>query len=292
MPRRGLPPGPAALAFAALLAGCREGSTPAASLSFTPAAVRLAYPQSAAVKLSWRPARELDRLHGKPLVFVHLLDRAEGTSTVLRTFDHALPQAWAAGKPQDYELDLYQSALAEPLPPGRYVLSLGLYDDSWGYRWPLQTGGPEAARREYRVATVEVSGADPSAPKFSFSAGWRETEAVPTRQVLAHRCLSGPASLLIGEIRAAGTLRLLWTIPGQPRIAFASTCEEGRRETLAIGQTWVSVRVPADMAGGRCELRVEPEQPPAGAAMAPAPAACLEVLAWRPDARAATGDKP
>jgi hypothetical protein len=173
-------------------------------------------------------------------------------------------------------------------------LSLGLYDDSWGYRWPLETGGPAVGRREYRVATVEVSGPDPSAPKFSFSENWKPAEAVPTRQVLAHRCLERPATLLVEEIRAGGSLRLQWTVPESPgaAVALATSCEPGRRETLGPGKAWVSVRVPAGLTGRRCEVRLEPDLPPPGSAPALPASVCLEVLAWRPDTAAPTGVRP
>jgi hypothetical protein len=233
--------------------------------------------------------RALDRLHGSPVVFVHLLDRTGQRSTLVRTFDHALPSPWTAGQPQDDEIDVYQSALADPLPPGRYVLSLGLYDDSWGYRWRLETG-PEVARREYSAASVEVSGPDPSAPKFSFSGGWQPIEAVPTRQVLAHRCLAAPATLSVDEIRAPGVLRLQWTIPSG--LALATTCEAGKEEKLGAGRQWIGIRLPFGAGGGRCEVRLDPGALPANVPAGPAIATCLEVLSWRPDQPSATGLKP
>lgn len=286
--------GVVSLALAAAAGACGRNTAPAGSVSFAPEIVRLWYPQSVAARIDWRPARELDRLHGRPVVFVHLLDQAAGRLTVLRTFDHALPKAWVAGQPQAYEIDLYQSSLSEPLAPGRYVLSLGLYDDSWGYRWPLETGGRDVARREYRVATVEVVGPDPSAPKFSFSDGWKPAEAVPTKQVLAHRCFERPSTLLVEEIRAGGSLRLLWAISESPgaAVTLATTCEPGRREILGPGKAWVSIRVAADLTGGRCEVRLEPDLPAASAPPALPAAGCLEVLAWRPNTAASAGVRP
>jgi hypothetical protein len=274
--------------LAAVLVTCRGGSDPVGSVSLDPNIVRLGYPQSVAVRFRWRPVRALDRLHGSPVVFVHLLDRTGRASTLMRTYDHALPSPWTAGRPQDDEIDVYQSALADPLPPGRYVLSLGLYDDSWGYRWPLETG-PEVARREYSAASVEVSGPDPFAPKFSFAGDWQPIEAVPTRQVLAHRCLAGPATLSVGEIRAPGILRLQWTIPSG--LALATTCETGRDEKLGPGRPWVGIRLPASAGGGRCEIRLDPGAPPANVPAGRAAATCLEVLSWRPDQASATGSK-
>jgi hypothetical protein len=275
--------------LAAGLAACRGGSDPVGSVSLDTNVVRLGYPQSVAVRFRWRPVRALDRLHGSPVVFVHLLDRTAKTSTLLRTFDHALPSPWTAGQPQDDEVDVYQSALADPLPPGRYVLSLGLYDDSWGYRWPLTTG-PEVASREYSAASVEVTGPDPSAPKFSFSGGWQPIEAVSTRQVLAHRCLAEPATLSISEIRAPGVVRLQWTIPSG--LALATTCETGRDERLGVGRPWVGIRLPSSAGGSRCEVRLDPGAPSANVSGGRASATCLEVLSWRPDQATAAGSRP
>jgi len=271
------------------LAACRARSDPAGSVSLEPNIVRLGYPQSAAVRFHWQPRRALDRLHGSPVAFVHLLDRTGKTSVLLRTFDHALPAAWTAGQPLEEEIDVYQSALADPLPPGRYVLSLGLYDDSWGYRWQLEAG-PEVANREYSAAQVEVSGPDPTAPKFSFAGGWRPIEAVATRQVLAHRCLTGPATLSVEEIRAPGILRLQWTNPSG--LTLATSCEAGRDGKLAVGRPWVGIRLPARDGGGRCEVRVDPGAPPENVPAGSAVATCLEVLSWRPDLAPGAASKP
>ena len=278
----------AALTLAGALTGaaaCRGSGGPAGAVSFDPAVVHLGYPDHAVARLAWRPARALDRMHGKPVVFLHLLRQDKNDKSLVRTFDHALPDPWLPGRQQAYDVDLYQSALAEPLPPGRHVLSLGLYDDSWGYRWLLAAGGLEVGRREYQVATVDVTGPDPSAPRFSFSGEWLEPEAVPTRQVLARRCLRGPATLSVEDIRAGGSLRLLWTVadPRGPAIGLATTCAVGRSQILGTGNTWVSVRIQPDAAGGSCQIRIDPSGQPSSEASPGLAAACLDVLAWRSD---------
>ena len=265
---------------AAAAAACSRGSSPVGGLLFEPGQVRLTYPGSAAAKLSWTPTRDLDRRHGEAVVFVHVLDRAGGRSKVLRTFDHPLPAPWIPGRPQSYELDLYQSALSDPLPPGRYDLAVGLYDDSWGYRWPLDTHGAEAERREYRVGALDVTGPDPSAPRFVFDGPWRPLEAVSTKQVQARRCLAGPARLAVEGIHAAGTVRLQWSISEAPGSALmvTTTCGAGATERPTKRRPWIGVSVAADAPGGRCEISCEPSPPksPTGE-----PTACLEVLAWR-----------
>ena len=247
-----------------------------------PAAVRLAYPQSLPLKLDWQPARVLDRQHGRPVAFVHLTLPSEKKNVVLRTFDHPLPKAWSAGQPQSYEIEIYQSALSEPVPPGHYVLSLGLYDGDWGYRWPLQTAGQEVAKREYQIATVEVTGPDPTAPVFQFAGAWQPLEKVPTKQVLDQRCFTAAASVAV-EATAPGTVRLLVSTPphGPSQVRVTSSCAVGWSETVGPEiRKWVG----ADVGAGRCEIRLEPAAP-SSAASAGAPAgACLEVLAWRPAA--------
>ena len=264
------------------LSGCGSADTPAGSVKAQPAALRLDYPQDAALKLDWQPSRLLDRQHGRPVVFMHLLTVGERRNVVWRTFDHPLPKAWNVGQPQADEIDLFQSALAEPIPPGRYVLSVGLYDEAEGYRWPL-TAGREVARREYEIATVVVGGPDPVAPKFEFSGGWLPIEKLPNKQVLARRSFSGPASVAV-EAGVAGTVRLLVTQPprgGPPQVRVTSSCSPGWSETVgATSQRWIGVEVSG---GSRCTIGLEP-QTQSGGGTFPSLAApsSLDVLAWRP----------
>jgi hypothetical protein len=264
-------------------ASCRgAGSEPAGRVTVEPAAVRLAYPQSLPLKLDWQPARALDRQHGRPVAFVHLAVPSEKKNVVLRTFDHPLPKAWSAGQPQSYEIEIYQSALSEPVPPGRYVLSLGLYDGDWGYRWPLQTAGPEVAKREYQIATVEVAGPDPTAPGFEFAGAWQPLAKVPTKQVLDVRCFTAAASVAV-QATAPGAVRLLVSTPahGPSQVRVTSSCAPQWSETVGPEtRKWIG----AEIGAGHCEIRLEPAAP-SSATSAGAPAsACLEVLAWRPKA--------
>jgi len=270
------------LALAALGAStCKSrGSEPAGRVTAEPSVIRLAYPESVPLRLDWQPARALDRQHGRPIAFVHLILPTQKKNVLVRTFDHALPKAWNAGQPQNDVIDLYQSSLTDPIPPGRYALSLGLYDESWGYRWPLQTAGPEVARREYQVATVEVAGPDPSAPKFGFSGAWKPAESVATKQVLARRCFTGAASVAV-EAAAAGTVRLLVTVPphGPSQVRMTSSCASKDSQTIGPeSQKWIGVGV----APGRCEIGFEPAPPTFPMPDTKPLSACLEVLSWRP----------
>jgi hypothetical protein len=257
--------------------GGKTRSEPAGRVTATPAMVRVLYPQSVPLSIAWEPLRPLDGRRGRAIAFVHLVRTDERKNEIFRTFDHFLPKPWIPGETQTDEIDLYQSALAEALAPGRYVLSVGLYDEATGYRWPLASG-PEIARREYRLAEVEVGGPDPTAPALDFSGGWQPAEKLPTRQVLERRPFVG-ASRLSVQSQAAGSLRLLVTVPpkGGPetvRLAPCSASSEG--ETVPAGKSrWFSV----DVAPGGCTIDLEPSLP--GGPTSPVPAS-LDVVAWRP----------
>ena len=147
-----------AAAAMALFAGCGR-DRPVAELRAEPAEVRLDYPRFVDLTLTFRITGEPPGGPGPlPIVFVHLLD---GAGTVVRTFDHTFPEPWKVGATVTDRVTLYQSALARPLTPGRYRLTVGLYDPE--RRWPL-TAGIEADRREYVAADVIVSGNDSQRP--------------------------------------------------------------------------------------------------------------------------------
>ena len=264
-------------AVALIRCGGRANSEPAGRVTTPSGMVKLLYPQSIPITLTWQPARPLDRRHGRVVAFVHLVRTGERRNEVFRTFDHALPKAWIPGEAQTDEVDLYQSALAEPLPPGRYVLSIGLYDEAGGYRWPLATG-PEIARREYRLADVEVGGADPTAPKLDFSGGWQPVEILQNKQVLSRRPFVG-ASRVSFTSQAAGSVRVLVSLPptgGPDSVRVAPSCAMDAAQTVPAGRSrWVIVDVPA----GPCHIDFEPS-PPEGPRTPVA--ASLDVLSWRP----------
>jgi hypothetical protein len=269
----------ALLQAAVALAGCggRGNSEPAGRVSTPSATLKLLYPQSVPIPVTWEPARPLDRRHGRVVAFVHLVRTSERRNEVFRTFDHALPKAWIPGESQTDEIDLYQSALAEPLAPGQYVLSIGLYDESWGYRWPLATG-PEIAKREYRLADVEVGGADPTAPKFEFSGGWQPVEALHNKQVVSRRPFMGESHVSF-ESQAPGSMRMLVSLPqtgGPDSVRVSPSCAPEAGQTVAAGTSrWVFV----DISPGPCRIDFEPS-PPVGPKSPVAPS--LDVLSWRP----------
>jgi hypothetical protein len=270
--------------FAAVAAGCGRGA-PVASLRTSPAAIRLGYPEAALLHFDWSPSAALEKSGGNPTVFVHVLD---GKGAVRRTFDHPFPRPWSGGTPVSYDIELYQSALAAPLPPGTYTLSAGLYDPSSGRRWGLTTGGAERGRHEYRIGAVEVPpAASVTAARFEFVGEWGPVEPDPSVQVLARRRLSGPASLRFSAAPGSqGSLRLALTVH-TAALAVESDCAPAAPRRLDPGYHWVGFDLPPS---GVCNVRF-PDAPtrasgPAetlesAARRATEPLTSLDVAAWR-----------
>lgn len=198
------------------LAACGGAGPPVGTLSVEPGTVHLPYPGFADLTLTWEPAAELSGLEGRPTVFVHLLDES---GDLVRTFDQPLPAPWAPGSPQTQVIRLYQSALAEALPTGRYRLTSGLYSPADGRRWPLTAEGEAVGDHEYHAGWVEVPAAPAPEPRFSFDGEWLPLESGTDRQILARRWLSGPAVIRL-ESDAAGTawLRLRIPVPDAPGV--------------------------------------------------------------------------
>jgi len=107
---------------AALAAGCGGKQTPVARVEVDPRLVQVPFSEARAVRLTWTPSAPLEG--ETPTVFVHLLDDKKKVS---RTFDHPFPQRWREGAPLTDEFKVYQSALAQPLPAGKYQVVVGLY---------------------------------------------------------------------------------------------------------------------------------------------------------------------
>src|SRR5688572_1605218 len=309
-----------AAAFLALAgAGC-GGDRPVAELEAQPAELRLDYPRFAVLTLTFRITGERPGGPGPlPIVFVHLLD---GSGTVVRTFDHPFPAAWRVGATVEDRVTLYQSALARPLAPGPYRLTVGLYDPE--RRWPL-AAGVEADRREYVAATVAVGGTDPDVPSFHFSESWLPPQSRGDVQVLAQRWLSGEGRIRLTGIRQGGTLWLRLRIPppqfegftltlaegaAQPAVLVSSGCSGGEEVSLSgSGAHEVSLRVdpieakkgeapaaaaggPEEGTGGACEISLRPNFSFTSGAQALRQSAALEVLAWGPQQPAPPAPAP
>jgi len=187
-----------------------------ARLRVEPGLLAVPFPGYRELRIDLLPTSELVGAEGKevgePILFVHLLGEP---GEVLRTFDQPLPSRWQLGKRQRYPLRIFQSAMARPLPPGRYGLSVGLYE-AGGRRWPLDVRGEEVDRYEYLVAEVEVPPAAAGEPTFDFSAGWSAPEVGNDQQVLARRWLGTEGRITIGGVVPPGRLWLTLRIPASP----------------------------------------------------------------------------
>jgi hypothetical protein len=241
--------------------------------------VSLSHPAVAPLRFRWNPTAPLGRVAGKPRVFVHVLD---GGRRLLRTFDHPLPETWTPGRPLDYEIELYQSAIAEPLAAGAYEITVGLYDDGAKKRWPLQVDGEEVGRQEYRLATLVAPAAPAPAPTFEFSGAWRAVEPGSSKQVVARRCLDGEGRIAVGALPSAGTVRVAASIlasggPAVSRWTVSASCSTQEVSVTGTDLTWVAVPL-APAEGPACELRFLPSVSAGGMSQP----LCLEVLAWRP----------
>jgi len=269
-----------ALALGILGSSCADPE-PAGSLGVTPTAFRLAHGESVTVRLTWTPSRRLTESQAAPTAFVHLL---QATRTAVRTFDHRLPGSWEPGTPLTYELDIAQSALAEPLPEGNYRLAVGLYDEASGYRWPLVTEGEDLDRHAYAVATVEV--VPPQvAERFQFTGGWREVEAGITKQIVAWRWLQAGGTVRTHAAGGALTLRFrLGELPenaaGNPAssLAIDGDCLLAPAAVEGSGPLEVSLPLRHGSPDEPCSLRLRPQGAGGGNW------ARLDSIAWRPPA--------
>jgi hypothetical protein len=264
---------PAVLALSAALAACDTAPPePVASLTASPAEVELAYPRSAAVTAEWRMTAPLVRGAAEPQseawVFVHLLD---ASGAVVRTYDHPLPFSWSPGETRRSAIEVWQSALGPPLPPGDYELTVGLYQVGTGRRWPLAAEGPEVDEGEYRVARVRVPPAS-SGPEvvIEFRGPWQVHEG-GDRQVLARRTLrndgaidisglQGPVELQLGVFMpeptgAERTVLLEGAERAELRVSSPCADEEEVLETPGYHRVALTLRAPADR---RCTVLLEP----------------------------------
>jgi hypothetical protein len=274
---------PVAVLAAALAAasGCRQKAEPVAALSVEPKDVRLPAGRAVGWKLAWNPKAPLENQEGEPRVFVHVL--ASGRN-LLRTFDHPLAEEWTPFKAQSYEIDLYQSALAEALPAGAYEVTAGLYDGASGERWPLETSGDEVGKREYRVATLVVPDAEAGTPAYDFTGGWLDPEPGGSKQVLVRRCARGEATIAVRGVTSPGTLVLASSVPKLASgawggaVAVTASCSAERTEIKGPELQWTRIPIAPSAAEPACEVRFVPVPPVSGGNER---SICLEVLAWR-----------
>lgn len=281
------------VAFGVGAVSCAAGRSPVGRLDVSPSAFSLAWPEFVEVRIRLQAERSLPDGGTRPIVFLHLLDEP---GSVVRTFDHALPGEWVEGREYDYSVRVLLSALAEPLPAGDYLLSLGLYTPEQG-RFALRTDAEEVAKLEYEVAKVAVGPPSVSGPRARFSEGWLPPEAGADRQILARRSLLGGATgtVQFGPLSGPGTLQLRVEIPeeardrarlelepgeNQAKLRVMSSCGGEQVEVSGAGGFDLDLDVPA--ATEACALSFTPNFQIRWRDRAETTSARLAVLAWRP----------
>jgi hypothetical protein len=275
----------------ALTSGCGE-SRPVATVEVESSDLDLLHRGFTALDLSWRVQEPLPERVGQLRVFVHLLDEPGG---VVRTFDHPWPGSWRPGSKVEYRVNLHQSALAPPVEPGTYALTLGLYDEE-GRRWPLTARGELVDRHEYRVADVRVPPEAGNRPIFQFSTGWLDSEPGRDRQIVARRWLEGPGHLRATGLEGAGELwlRLMLPLPGgdQELVLVEGASQQGAVVRIDCGDVEVRLAGPGShdvllpvLAQGdddACGVDITPNFYLLELQSAQRRAVSLEVLAWAP----------
>ncbi len=216
------------LSLSAVL-GCGGPSEPVARLAVEPRTPVLPFAGSVELSASWEPTAALTGLRGDPYIFVHLLDAG---GEILRTFDHPLPFSWEPGGAQSSAIELWQSAVAEPLASGDYRLSLGLYGLD-GRRWPLIVDGEEIDDQEYVIAMVTVPAPDGAAPRAVFSEGWRPAEDGGSQQVPAVRWLVEDGAIEFRRLQSSLVVDLTLAVPRLDEAGFHRVLDEGV-ETLTV----------------------------------------------------------
>ena len=268
---------------------------PVGQVEVRPQSLKLGYPEMREIHLAWSPNTALDPADGQPTVFLHLRD---GHGQIVRTYDHPFPGAWQEGTPVPDGVRVFQSALAPPLPAGKYELTLGLYGNKSGKRWPLDVAGEDLGRHEYRVAEVEVP-APADHPRLAFAGPWLASESGGSRQVLTLRWLDGPGVLRVEGIPGPGTVWLQLKIPAgngpgeklglddasnAPSVVVSSGCGGLEASFSGPGSHDVEIPIDAAPAGGRCEIRLRPNfhLTKAGLPNGGRRSVALENAAWHP----------
>lgn len=284
-----------ALPLCLLACGGEDNAPPVAQVEISPKQTKLGFPEMQAFQVTWNPSAELEGLSSEPMVFVHLIDE---NREVVRTFDQPLPQQWRAGTPITDEIKIYQSQLAPPLSPGKYTLTLGLYEGK--KRWPLGGLGETVDDREYAAAQVEVP-QESATPKVVYSPQWLPVEPGGDRQVLVRRWLSDKGAIRLEGVRAPGSLWMVVRIPpidpanerlelegtaSSPGVLVRGNC--GGFEMSVSGPGSHEIEVPVEpSANGVCRVSLNPNYLIVSAASGQRRSVSLENLAWFPGERPA-----
>ena len=231
----------AAALVAALVTGCGGKQTPVARVQVDPPLVHLPFSQARTVRLTWTPSAPLEG--ETPTVFVHLLE-IKDKKKVSRTFDHPFPQRWREGAPLTDDFKVYQSALAPPLPAGKYQVVIGLYGKD-GKRWALDGLGEPVGRTEYNAFTIEVPAHTPG-PRFAFSPTWGPIDPGGDRQVLARRWMADRGAIRVLDQHGPGVVWLMVQIPAMDHTDY--------RLALAPGASVPTVLVQSNCGGTEANL--------------------------------------
>jgi hypothetical protein len=245
------------------------------------------------LRLTWTPQAELLGAPGEPTVFIHLWNRS---GDLLRTFDHPLPKPWQVGGEISYDLELYQSVLAAPLPPGDYDLSAGLYTAD-GRRWPLTVKGREMKRQEYLLTTLTVPPVSAETPTFTFPTGWADPVEGRDLQVPVLRWMAGEAAVQVGNLGVPGSLWLRLNLPDgegpwqqrfvgdtekKPRLEVRAECSDEFEELDTLGIHEVVLPIYGEGGDASCRLHFQANYALVHSDTGEERTAALEVLAWSP----------
>jgi hypothetical protein len=275
------------------LVACHGKLAPVGRLDVQPRALTLPSAEAVVLHLTWTPTAALGPDGSTPTVFVHLLD---GAGKLLRTYDHPFPQAWSEGSTVNDEVQVYQSALAPPLAPGTYHLSVGLYQGD--RRFALEGMGEPVGKSEYLAATVDVP-ATSDAPKFSYSDDWLPVDSGTDRQVLARRWLAVAAGTVkVEDVHQPGTLWMQLYIPpgntgdekltldpgaaGVPAVMVRGTCGPGETSISGTGEHVVEMPVNNAAGAGPCTVSLTPNFHIETSGEPKVRSVSLQNLAWLP----------
>jgi hypothetical protein len=259
------------LALALALALSCGAPPPAASYSPTATEIELPYGFATPFHGEWHCLTELPA--GTLTLFVHLLDAA---GQLVRTFDQEFSDARVAGCKVLKPIELWQSVLDEPIPPGRYGLHIGLVTPD-GQRLPLSVIADDQAiageRRSYRVATVVVPEPSPELPALRFEGGWKPASNVAALQLAGQRWLEGDGALVAPAVGRAIRLRLwlrwldaeglgLRTVldEGAEQATFEvrAGCRGGEGRFVGAGRHDVRIDFQFDGAPADCRVEIDP----------------------------------
>ncbi len=269
--------------------GCGVEKRPIGRLAAVPGDLELGYPEHRSLPMLLRPFA-YPIAGGCPTLFVHLIGP---DGRVARTFDHR-PPAWRPGEDLGYDLTLYQSALAEPLPGGRYRLLAGAYSPDLGLRHVLEFAGEEVGRGRYLIGSVTMAEVAVTW-QLGFAGGWEAPEAGTDSQVLNRRWFRRQATINLRDeaARESVELRLLLHLPPaapadeldledgarEPRLEIAVPCAS-YRASFAPGRREPRLLIPAAALRQGCSVDLRANYVLRSPSLAEPRSGSLEAISW------------